>query len=339
MSSDNDNIGGAALGVCWALSAIAMVITTARLYTQAQITRQLGLSDALLSIVLTFSSIITVQYHYGWGQHQALLSQHDRIQALKYNAIGQTFGVLGSTFGRLSTITTLINLFGITPRLRGGLWTLFTAQLVTNVVIVVCLYAQCTNVVLLWDEGAGSGSCWNPNVQTYLGYAHSAFNAVTDLFLTFFPAYMIRNLQMNTRRKVGVAVLLGLSILAFIAVILKIVKLAALANRGDYTYNTVALFTWVLTEAVLLNIAASAPILRPLYKRLLPKKHLDSSYEMHHSYAAKIQVSHGRTGPRHDDSTSDNAAILSKDSLTGDNYYHITITQSYSVAVGNAHHP
>ncbi|KGO42976.1 hypothetical protein PEXP_027250 [Penicillium expansum] len=321
MSSDNDNIGGAALGVCWALSAIAMVITTALLYTQAQITRQLGLSDALLSIVLTFSSIITVQYHYGWGQHQALLSQHDRIQALKYNAIGQTFGVLGSTFGRLSTITTLINLF------------------VTNVVIVVCLYAQCTNVVLLWDEGAGSGSCWNPNVQTYLGYAHSAFNAVTDLFLTFFPAYMIRNLQMNTRRKVGVAVLLGLSILAFIAVILKIVKLAALASRGDYTYNTVALFTWVLTEAVLLNIAASAPILRPLYKRLIPKKHLDSSYEMHHSYAAKIQVSHGRTGPRHDDSTSDNAAILSKDSLTGDNYYHITITQSCSVAVGNAHHP
>ncbi|KAJ5209638.1 hypothetical protein N7449_004017 [Penicillium cf. viridicatum] len=227
MSSDNDNIGGAALGVCWALSAIAMVITTACLYTQAHITRQLGLSDALLvistGIVLTFASIITVQYHYGWGRHQALLSQHDRIQALKYNAIGQTFGVLGSTFGCLSTITTLINLFGITQRLRGD--------------------------------------------------------------------------------------------------------------------NTVTLFTWVLTKAVLLNIAASAPILRPLYKRLLGKEPLDSSYEMYYSYATKTQVSHGRTSPRYDDSTSDKVAILNKESLHRENYYNITVNQSYSVAVGDVYHP
>ncbi|KAJ5943485.1 hypothetical protein N7516_003653 [Penicillium verrucosum] len=74
------------------------------------------------------------------------------------------------------------------------------------------------------------------------------------------------------------------------------------------------------TDAVLLNIAASAPILRPLYKRLLGKDPLDSSYDMHHSYVTKTQVSHGRTGPRYDDSTSDKAAILTKDSLPEENY-------------------
>ncbi|KAJ5383890.1 hypothetical protein N7517_001801 [Penicillium concentricum] len=232
MSSANDNIGGAALGVSWALSAIAVVVATARIYTQARITHQLGLSDALLvistGIILTFASTITVQYRYGWGQHQAVLSQHDLIQALKYNTIGQTFGILGSTFGLLSTITTFINVFGITKRLRGGLWTLFTTQFVLNTVVAFHIYLQCTNVVLLWDKEAGSGSCRNPIVQSYLGYAHSAFKAATDLFLTFFPAYMIRNLHMNIRKKIGVAVLLGLSILAFIAVVIKTVGTEAL---------------------------------------------------------------------------------------------------------------
>ncbi|KAJ5777958.1 hypothetical protein N7520_001204 [Penicillium odoratum] len=213
--SEEGDIGEPALGVCCGLSTIALVVTIARLYTQARITRQLGLSDAMLAL-------------------------STRIEALKYDAIG------GSTFGRLPTIATMFTLFGINQKLRRGLWTLFAAQIVTNGITVVCLYAQCTNIVLLWDSNEGSGTCWNADVQTYLGYAHSAFNGVTDISLTFFPAYMIRNLQMNRWTKLGVGVLLGLSILAVIAVVMKIINLEALANRGDYTYNTVALFTWIL---------------------------------------------------------------------------------------------
>ena len=106
-----------------------------------------------------------MQYHYGWGRHQQTLTTHQRIEALKYNSIGQTFGVLGSTLGRLSTIATMFTLFGINRKLRRGLWAIFAAQLITNGAVVVCLYAQCTNVVLLWDTSA-SGTCWNADVQT-----------------------------------------------------------------------------------------------------------------------------------------------------------------------------
>lgn len=106
-----------------------------------------------------------MQYHYGWGRHQQTLTIYQRIEALKYNSIGQTFGVLGSTFGRLSTIVTMFTLFGINRKLRRGLWTLFAAQLITNGAVVVCLYAQCTNVILLWDTSV-TGTCWNADVQT-----------------------------------------------------------------------------------------------------------------------------------------------------------------------------
>ncbi|KAJ5732639.1 hypothetical protein N7493_004120 [Penicillium malachiteum] len=342
MSADG-NIGAPALGVCWALSAIALTVMIARLYSQARITRQLGLSDALLAlstcIIITFASLITVQFHYGWGRHQTTLTAHQRIEALRYNAISQSFGVLGSTFGRLSTIATMFTLFGITKKLRRGLWALCAAQLITNGAVVICLYAQCTNVVLLWNTDGVSGSCWNADVQTYFGYGHSAFNGVTDLFLTFFPAYMIRNLQMNQRTKVGVAVLLGLSILAFIAVIMKIIKLRALADRGDYTYNTVALFTWILAEAVLLNIAASAPILRPLYRKIIRNQPHGYSYEMNSHEVSKSYITRDQGAIKSHDSASDKAAILANDHRNDGDFYHITVKQSYSVTMTDTRSP
>jgi hypothetical protein len=67
---------------------------------------------------------------------------------------------------------------------------------------------------------------------------------------------------MKTQLKIGLCALLGMSLLydspllklliaadwnsAFVAVIMKIIKLQALTNRGDYTYNTVRMFVWVM---------------------------------------------------------------------------------------------
>ncbi|KAJ5894872.1 hypothetical protein N7495_006563 [Penicillium taxi] len=151
-------LGRPALGVCWALATITLIITIARLYTQARITHQLGLSDALL-VLSTF--------HYGWGRHQITLSGYDQMMALKYNSIGQSCGVMGSTCGRLSTIVLMMNLFAINPKVRRLMWGIFAAQIITNGVTVICLYAQCTNVVLLWDKtGNVPGTCWNGDVQT-----------------------------------------------------------------------------------------------------------------------------------------------------------------------------
>jgi hypothetical protein len=39
------------------------------------------------------ASLITVQYHYGWGRHYIYIDPSDRMQALKFNAIGQSFGL------------------------------------------------------------------------------------------------------------------------------------------------------------------------------------------------------------------------------------------------------
>jgi len=188
------------------------------------------------------------------------------MQALRFNAISQSFGVMGSTWGRLSFILLMLQLFGTNKPGRYALWILFAIQIIFNGIVVVCLYAQCTDIRSLWDFSFPS-TCWNADVQTRLGYAHTGFNGATDLFLTCLPATMLWSLHINRNLKLGLCALLGLSLFAFVAVIMKIVKLQALSERGDYTYNTVELFVWVITEGSLVDIAASAPLIRPLFRR------------------------------------------------------------------------
>lgn len=50
---------------------------------------------------------------------------------------------------------------------------------------------------------------------------------------------------------------------------MKCVYLDALSNEGDYSYNTVPMFTWTVVEGTLVATAASVPVLRPLYRRHL----------------------------------------------------------------------
>jgi hypothetical protein len=74
-------------------------------------------------------------------------------------------GVMGSTFGRLSFIILMLQLFGITKWRRVALWTLFYAQLIPNCVVVITLYIQCDDVRALWDFSIKS-SCWPEDLQT-----------------------------------------------------------------------------------------------------------------------------------------------------------------------------
>ncbi|KAF7872742.1 uncharacterized protein EAF02_008813 [Botrytis sinoallii] len=265
------NIGGKGLAVIWALNAVSITIVIARCMTQRFIIRQLGLSDALVVVsmctISSMAALITVQYHYGWGRHYAYLDPFDRIEAMKYNAIGQSFGVMGSTFGRISFIILMLQLFGTSKLKHAALWTLFWVQFIPNCIVVVTLYVQCNAIRALWDTSIVS-SCWPESYQTYIGYAHTSWNGLTDLFLTCLPATMLWSLQMNRRTKFGLVFLLSLSLLAFVGVIMKIVYIRVLADRGDYTYNTVPFFVWVQVESNLVVIASSVPLLRPLFVRL-----------------------------------------------------------------------
>lgn len=257
--------------------SLALLVVTARVYAQARLTKQFGLSDYLMicsvAIVAGFASLISVQYRYGWGVHQACIGDPEVVEAqLKFNVAGQSFGIMGSTFGRLSFIVFMLRLFEAKTWPRWTLRVFFVLQVVTNVGTVIACYAQCTDPRALYDTSLPESLCWPADIQTvgppsaspsgvwdicslsgtdisgyvqYLGYAHTSFNGLTDLFLAALPTAMVWNLQMATRLKIGLAILLGMSAVALVGLIMKCVYLSALSNRGDFSYETVPMFTWI----------------------------------------------------------------------------------------------
>lgn len=190
----------------------------------------------------------------------------------------------------------MIQLFGTTPWRRSALWTLFAAQFIINSAALICLYVQCSNVAMLWDKSIPNRKCWDPSVRTNIGYSHSSFNAATDLFLTCLPATMLWNLQMKPHLKAGLAVLLGLSLFAFIACIVKIVYLAAPATQ-DSTYTTAQLSVWITLEATFVMIAASVPLVRPLFRHLANTRQRHSASFDDKNLYSKVPSS-GGTGSR-----------------------------------------
>lgn len=163
--------GGTGLAVIWVMVALALAVVATRLYTQARVTKQFGLSDwlmlASIATITSFASLISVQFSLGWGRHQACIQDVRELEAqIKFNITGQSFGIMGSTFGRMSFIVFIVSLFGSKRWVRCTLWAIFVAQIVTNVATVVMIYAQCKDPRALYDFSLPEDTCMPSSVQT-----------------------------------------------------------------------------------------------------------------------------------------------------------------------------
>jgi hypothetical protein len=121
--------------------------------------------------------------------------------------------IMCSTLGRVSFMYLMLRLFGNTKTRRWFLYALMAQQLIVNLFTSITIFTQCGNVHSLWDPVGEPSKCWNPDVQTDTGYVQGVFNSATDLILTVMPITIFFTLQMDLRIKLGLAGLLGLSVL------------------------------------------------------------------------------------------------------------------------------
>jgi hypothetical protein len=76
---------------------------------------------------------------------------------------------------------------------------------------------------------------------------------------------------MKFKTKLGLSLLLGLSIIAMIACVIKTIELKALGDPVDFTMSTVNFVVWFTIEQYIVIIVASVPTLRPLVIHLSKK--------------------------------------------------------------------
>ena len=110
------------------------------------------------------------------------------------------------------------------------LYSLALVLIVYNTLEMITILIQCRPMPKLWNRKI-NGSCWKPNTVESFEYAQggmsdyvscfylfsflisSALSAFAAFALSIFPIFIIKDLQMNTRTKIALSLLMGAGIL------------------------------------------------------------------------------------------------------------------------------
>ena len=87
-------------------------------------------------------------------------------------------------------------------------------MVLTSLAFLFVVIFQCHPVEYYWTQWIfAKGSCVSANVIADAAYAHSAVSFASDWILGLLPIWLLWKVQITTRRKAGISVLLGLGLL------------------------------------------------------------------------------------------------------------------------------
>ncbi|AEO71220.1 uncharacterized protein THITE_2058811 [Thermothielavioides terrestris NRRL 8126] len=155
--------GPVLLSFSLATASFALATTFVRFYNHAGIYGRFGADDYTSGAATLVALIGTV-----FGIIEGTAS--DPVRALEFNVLGQPWYLLSVT---LSKISICLFFMGLLRRARQ--WRLLLAGLivllaVVNLAFALAVYVQCRPLDKVWIPSM-VGSCSDPRVQLYLGYA------------------------------------------------------------------------------------------------------------------------------------------------------------------------
>ncbi|KAF2651753.1 hypothetical protein K491DRAFT_636917 [Lophiostoma macrostomum CBS 122681] len=299
---------------------------------------------------------VTVALKYGVGKHDQDLTIDQLIMISKLNWTALVPGMIVSTFARISITILLIRLFGVHKWFKAFLIIITVVQCVAGFVFILISYLQASPIEALWDFLITDARRWDPRVWLYTAYFVQTLYTFSDLTYVLIPVALIWRLNMPLQNRIGLIILMCVSLITMVMSILKTVYIAraghAKATTVDVQYEAILQVLFGVLEQDIVIIMGCVPSLRNLFiegfkplsalrsSRLASlirgnrsanrSKHIaedDPSYIGYHDLeersSRKPSRSGGRTDPRYG----------SQDDLVED-LYHIKVTDEFDVTHG-----
>ena len=105
-------------------------------------------------------------------------------------------------------------------------------QVLFAMVSIFVIFLQCKPTQALWDPSV-QGTCWNPKVFNDYSYFVSGYTTITDIVLAVVPISVFWKLQMPFSTKLGVCIMMGLTLVSAIVTIIKATYLHLFTDRTD----------------------------------------------------------------------------------------------------------
>jgi hypothetical protein len=105
-------------------------------------------------------------------------------------------------------------------------------QVIFAMISVFIVFFQCNPTAMMWNPTL-NGTCWSSDVFDDFSYWVSAYTTLTDIILALVPISAFWKLQMPFSTKLGVCIMMGLTMLSAIVTIVKATYLHLFTNHTD----------------------------------------------------------------------------------------------------------
>ncbi|KAL8282839.1 hypothetical protein RB600_006018 [Gaeumannomyces tritici] len=273
--------GPSVIGALWTFATLATVFVALRCYVRISVKKVFGVDDGCvvlgLVLLICMVSVDTVAVTLGLGRHLAYLIKNAPTQHLVdltfYLWMGNAFAVMANAFAKMSFAFTLMR---VLPQqyIQICLWFITVSLFLIHAVLDVMIYVQCKDIRTLWNPFGVPGECWPTWVLTNYALFVGSWSALCDFALAALPWFIIPQLKMPLRDKLGIAFAMSLGVFAGISAIVKTIQLPSLSS-SDQTYGQPDLTIWGGIEVSTTIIASCIPTLRPIGRRLFPGSSAD----------------------------------------------------------------
>ncbi|KAL4902914.1 hypothetical protein BDW74DRAFT_180213 [Aspergillus multicolor] len=260
--------------VGWVFTGIA-IATVGLKVTARHMVHRLGWDDFFIFFSLALSIIAAALVSYsvtlGLGRHTAaVIAEHgiERVSKTAYwQILGYPFNIGSFSFPNISIAILINNLLDPNPLRSRLLLGMSIMQVVFAMVSIFLIFLQCKPTAVLWDHTLTDATCWDERIFYDFSYWVSAYTTMTDIILAVVPISVFWKLQMRPGTKIGVCIMMGLTLLSAIVTIVKATYLPLFTDREDPLYNVTPLVIWGLIEQNVVIVAACIPTLRPFFRR------------------------------------------------------------------------
>ncbi|KXX75860.1 hypothetical protein MMYC01_207351 [Madurella mycetomatis] len=221
-----------------------------------------------LVLLLCYTIFTTISAHYGFGQNMADITViDDLVSAILFEAIGQTFAVVGMAVAKWSLGLFLLRLVTQAWH-KVAIWIVMSSLMGASISVCFVFWLQCTPPAYLFDRRIPGGYCHIDT--TPVSITLCVLCVIADFFFALFPWLFLWGLQMNQREKMVIAASMSLGLIAGACGIKRTVEVPNLISP-NYLKDTVGLIVWSAAEIAVTMICIGIPVCRPLYKRFLDK--------------------------------------------------------------------
>ncbi|KAI8630933.1 hypothetical protein F5Y19DRAFT_474053 [Xylariaceae sp. FL1651] len=264
--------GPTIIGVTWTLTVLCLLVLSARLYARQKLLSKWLPEDWIMLLAgsshIYYQITVTINFRWGLGKPMENLIYDPQIKnIIKWSWLGFIANLLVFVLSRISVGLSLVHIFGTKRAFKWFVYVVTALEAVVSILVVFAVLFRIQPFQGTWDKSIRITRVMNINFLKYSAYLSNSLALLMDVTFVFWPIAIIWNLNMPLRRRIGLCVLLAMSLATLAAGLARVVVYSRSINLTEVDLQAEALVIVLSAiESSFVIIMGSAPAMPSFFE-------------------------------------------------------------------------